>query len=120
VAKITQERVTPFKNGILGWGWLRCFRRRNLDLFLKITHGFKVGCAKGLCPNIERKLQLGQCDDGFQGVSKEFDESKWERLALKVWTQIIRYGLPKCPFISVYPFRLWKCMFNWRMNGKFG
>jgi len=27
VAKITLERLTPFKNGILGWDWLRWFKQ---------------------------------------------------------------------------------------------
>jgi len=53
VAKITQERVTPFENMILGRGWLRWFRRCNPNLFLRVAQGFKVGYAKGLCPTLK-------------------------------------------------------------------
>ena len=36
VAEITQERVTPFKNGILGDSWLKWFRRRHSHLGLRV------------------------------------------------------------------------------------
>jgi hypothetical protein len=34
VVEITQERMTPLQNNILGWGWLRLFRKRNPNLLL--------------------------------------------------------------------------------------
>lgn len=98
VAKITQERVTPFENRILGWGWLRWFRRHNPNLFLRVAQGFKVGYAKGLSQTLKeaptRSMWL---------VSRRFQGIWWVKmgaLGLKVRTQIIRYGLPKCPSIS--------------------
>jgi hypothetical protein len=37
VVKITQERITPFKNGIPRWGWFMWFKRRNLDLLVHVS-----------------------------------------------------------------------------------
>jgi hypothetical protein len=50
VTKITQQRITLFKNGTPRWGWFKWFKKHILDLSLKVTHGLEVGCAKGLCP----------------------------------------------------------------------
>ncbi len=46
---MTQERLTPFKNRILGWGWLQWFRKHNPNLSLHVVQGLEVGHAKGLC-----------------------------------------------------------------------
>jgi len=35
VGILTQGRVTPFKGGVLGPGWVRCFRRRHPELSLR-------------------------------------------------------------------------------------
>jgi hypothetical protein len=50
VAKIIHEKPTLVKNGILGWGWLKWFRRHNLYLSLKGAQGLEVGCVKGIFP----------------------------------------------------------------------
>jgi len=39
-----------FKNGIIGWGWFRWFRKPNLHLWLKVAQGLEVEHTKGLCP----------------------------------------------------------------------
>ncbi len=49
VAKITQEIITHFKNGISGWGWLKWFKKCNLDLSLRVAQGLDVGRTKGVC-----------------------------------------------------------------------
>jgi hypothetical protein len=50
VVEITWEIITPFKNGILGWKWLKWFKKRILDLSLRVVQGLDVGRAKGVCP----------------------------------------------------------------------
>ena len=34
VAEIIQDRVTPFRDGILGYGWIKWFKKRHLNLAL--------------------------------------------------------------------------------------
>jgi hypothetical protein len=54
VAKFSQKRITPFKNGILQLGWFMWFKRHNPDLSIHVSHGLEVKCTKGLCPlNVE-------------------------------------------------------------------
>jgi hypothetical protein len=48
---MTQERLTPFKNKSPCWGWLRWFKKHNLDLSLHVVQGLEVGRANGLCPS---------------------------------------------------------------------
>lgn len=48
VAKITQERWTPFTNGILGRGWLQCFCNRHLELVLHCLQGLRKGMSQGV------------------------------------------------------------------------
>lgn len=50
VAEITQERWTPFKDGIPGRGWLRWFRNRHPELTLRSPQGLEEGRARGLNP----------------------------------------------------------------------
>jgi hypothetical protein len=50
VALITHERATPFVHGIPGARWLRWFRRRHLELALRLAQGLDTNCARGLCP----------------------------------------------------------------------
>ncbi len=46
--------MTPFKNNISRWGWLRWFRKQNLDLLLQIIQGLEMGHEKALClANVE-------------------------------------------------------------------
>jgi hypothetical protein len=49
VAKITQEKIISFKNVILGWGWLQCFKKQNPNLSLQIAQGLKTKHVKGFC-----------------------------------------------------------------------
>ena len=55
VAKMTQSRLTPFTNGILGNSWLKWFRLRNLHLVLRQPQSLDSNRARALCPsNVER------------------------------------------------------------------
>ena len=51
VAEITQNRVTPFKNGIPGESWLKWFRRRHPNLVLRVPQGLDHKRARSL--NVE-------------------------------------------------------------------
>ena len=51
VAEITQERWTPFKDGIPRRGWLRWFRNRHPELTLRSAQGLEEGRARGLNPS---------------------------------------------------------------------
>ena len=50
VALLTQERPTPFTNGIPGSAWVRWFKKRHHILALRQSQGLDVAQAKGLCP----------------------------------------------------------------------
>jgi hypothetical protein len=50
VATITQERVTPFHEGIPGRSWVRWFKLRHPDLTLRSSQGLEFARARGLCP----------------------------------------------------------------------
>ena len=50
VALLTQERPTPFTNGIPGPAWARWFKKRHPNLALRQSQGLDVARAKGLCP----------------------------------------------------------------------
>ena len=50
-AKMTQDRWTPFKDFILGCGWLRWFRNRHPELTLRSAQALEEAHAKGLNPN---------------------------------------------------------------------
>jgi hypothetical protein len=49
VATITQGRDTPFTNGLPGPSWLRRFRRRYPELFLRMAQGLDAKRARSLC-----------------------------------------------------------------------
>ena len=51
VAEITQDRWTPFKDGIPGCGWLRWFQNRHPELTLRSAQALEEARAKGLNPN---------------------------------------------------------------------
>ena len=54
VALLTQERPTPFTNGIPGPTWVQWFKKRHPALALRQSQGLDVVRAKGLCPeNLE-------------------------------------------------------------------
>ena len=50
VAEITQERVTPFKDGIPGESWLKWFKNRHPQFIARVAQGLEMGRAKALCP----------------------------------------------------------------------
>ena len=50
VALLTQERPTPFTNGIFGPAWVHWFKKRHPNLALHKSQGLDVARAKGLCP----------------------------------------------------------------------
>jgi hypothetical protein len=49
VAMITQERVTPFKDGLPGGGCIRWFRKRHSDLSMRNSQGLEFARARRLC-----------------------------------------------------------------------
>ena len=49
VAEITQQRETPFINGIPGASWLKLFKKRHPKFILRMSKGLEVGRARGLC-----------------------------------------------------------------------
>lgn len=49
VVEITQSRDTPFKEGNLGHCCLKWYRKRNLDLAMKVPQGSEMGRVKALC-----------------------------------------------------------------------
>ena len=52
VVEITQTKVTPFKNGMLGKSWLKWFRNRYPKLVLRVPQGLDMNRARALCPKI--------------------------------------------------------------------
>ena len=48
VAMMTQGRDTPFTNGVPGTSWLCWFRRRHLELSMRLAQGLDAKCARGL------------------------------------------------------------------------
>lgn len=48
VAKFTQIRLTPFKDGILGYSWWYWFTHRHLKLTIQLVKGLEVYKAQGL------------------------------------------------------------------------
>ena len=50
VVEITQERVTPFKDGVPGESWVRWFRARHPKLVLRVPQGLDHKRARGLNP----------------------------------------------------------------------
>ena len=49
VAEITQTRLTPFTNGILGKSWMKWFRNRHPYLVLRKPEGLDLNRARALC-----------------------------------------------------------------------
>jgi hypothetical protein len=49
VYDISKNKDTPFKNGILGDGWLRCFRQRHPKFTLRVAQALEAAKARGLC-----------------------------------------------------------------------
>jgi hypothetical protein len=49
VYDITKDRDIPFKNGIPGDGWVRCFRQCHPQLILRVAHVLEAARARGLC-----------------------------------------------------------------------
>ena len=49
VALLTQERATPFLNGIPGYGWLHWFQKCHPTLTTRQSQGLEVSRATGLC-----------------------------------------------------------------------
>jgi hypothetical protein len=49
VAMMTQDRDTPFTNGVPSTGWLHWFRRRHPELSVRLAQGLDAKHARGLC-----------------------------------------------------------------------
>jgi len=52
VSILTQARGTLFCDGVLGPGWVRCFRKRHLELSLRKPQALEQNRAKNLCPEV--------------------------------------------------------------------
>jgi hypothetical protein len=50
VATITQERVSPFSDGIPGDSWVHWFKKRHPNLTLRTSHGLEFARTRALCP----------------------------------------------------------------------
>lgn len=54
VYDITKDRVTPFRDGIPGGGWMRWWRHRHPELTLRVSQALETARARGLCAeNVE-------------------------------------------------------------------
>ena len=49
IALLTQERVTPFKDGILGNSWFTWFKKRHPNLTTRQSQELEYSRAKGFC-----------------------------------------------------------------------
>ena len=84
VSILTQSRHTPFKNGVPGPGWVKCFKWRHPELSIRKAQSLEQKRAKNLCPaavasfyeNLQRLYeqnayeakQIWNCDEsGVQG-----------------------------------------------------
>lgn len=56
VYEITKNRVTPFKDGIPGGGWMRWFKHRHPELTIRASQGLESARAKALCPENVQSL----------------------------------------------------------------
>ena len=52
VAEITQDRITPFKDGIPGLSWMRWFRARHPELVFRMPQGLDHKRARAVNPEI--------------------------------------------------------------------
>jgi hypothetical protein len=74
VAEITQQRETPFTNGIPGASWLKLFKRRHPEFILRIFEGLEVGRARGLCPMNVASF--------YQNLEKLYNEHNFDKIQL--------------------------------------
>lgn len=56
VARVTESRPTPFKNGIPGNGWMWWFLNRNPELTFRRSQGLDTGKARNLCKDSVQSL----------------------------------------------------------------
>ena len=74
VGGICQEKFTSFQNGIPDKSWLKQFKRRHLQLVLRIFQGFDLNKAKGLWNGIGKVL----ASRGFRNVHSIIpNEREW-------------------------------------------
>jgi hypothetical protein len=88
VAKLTQTRATPFKNGILGTSWWHWFKRRHPKISIRLVEGLNISKAEGqtvvTCNSLYENLQslynkhnypldhIWNCDEIGIQVGKQF------------------------------------------------
>ena len=53
---MVKERVTPFRDGIPGNGWIKWFKKRHQNLTLQHYEGLEFSRAQGLHPENVRSL----------------------------------------------------------------
>ena len=56
VAEMVQYRVTPFRDGIPGNGWIKWFKKQHPNLTLLLSKGLEFSRARGLCPENVRSF----------------------------------------------------------------
>ena len=56
MAMMTQDKETPFTNGIPSPSWLRWFKRRHPELSLRLAQGLDAKRARGLCAENARSF----------------------------------------------------------------
>ena len=69
VAEITQERWTPFTDGIPRRGWLKWFRNRHPELTLRSAQGLEEGHARGLNPSSVASL--------YENLQRAYEEHSY-------------------------------------------
>ena len=78
VYEITQSRWTPFRNGILGNGWMRWWKRRHPKLTLRVSQALESARARGLCEENVRTF--------YENLQQLYDLHKYYN------THLIGYG----------------------------
>ena len=69
VAEITQERVTPFTNGIPGKSWLKWFRARHPTLVLRVPQGLDYKRARAVNPT--------SCAEFYNNLGSLYDKHSY-------------------------------------------
>jgi hypothetical protein len=70
-----QSKDTPFTNGIPGLGWLCWFKRRHLELFVKLVQGLDTKRARSLC--------VENVSSFYENLSSLY--AKYEYSSLQIW-----------------------------------
>ncbi len=80
--------MTPFRNKILGWGWIKWLKKHNPHLLLKVAQGLEVGPTKGFYPtnmqtfyaNLTKRYNLHKYQPWHIQNHNKFDTHNWVKL----------------------------------------